>query len=212
MTILIIEDQGLFREFLGKLCGRLFPGAEVLCERDGAVGLERSRTAEPDLILIDLNLPDMDGLQLMELLVAEAGPATKVLVLSSRRDPVAIERALRAGVDGYVDKVDQSIEVLEEAVKKVIGGGVYFSPVVVEVRRKLRADPLAFSKVLTAREQEILPLLGRGLSNEEAAGELNLSPATVLTHRRNVMRKLGLHSTCELIRYAQDNGFVSFSQ
>src|SRR5204863_8849652 len=102
----------------------------------------------------------------------------------------------------------QPIEVVREAIAAVAAGGTFFSPVVGRAKARLRNDPNAFTKLLSPREQDILRLLGEGLSNEKVAERVGVSTQTIHSHRRNIMVKLGIHSTPELIRYAMEKGFT----
>ncbi len=101
------------------------------------------------------------------------------------------------------------MEALISAIESVMQGGCYFGHTVQQLRRQMGHNPECFSKVLTDKEQEVLELLGQGLSNEEAAPMLALSPETVQTHRRNIMKKLGLHNAMQLQSYALKRGFTS---
>jgi two-component system response regulator NreC len=103
------------------------------------------------------------------------------------------------------------MEMLKLAISEVLKGRVFFAEVVQQVRQKLRVQPKSFPKLLTGREQELLPLLGGGLSNEEVARELSISRYTVQLHRRNIMQKLNLHRTPDLIRYAVNRGFAKLN-
>jgi two-component system response regulator NreC len=138
-------------------------------------------------------------------------PRMRILALSSECDDYTLYRVLNSGMHGYVDKNRQSVDVLKLAIDEVIRGRVFFTEVVQQVRQRLRMEPKAFPKVLTDREQELLGLLGGGLSNEEVARELKLSRYTVQLHRRNIMDKLGLHRTPDLIRSAVNKGFSKLS-
>ncbi len=161
-------------------------------------------------MLLDLNLPDRDGLSISDELLA-MDPAMRVLALSSECDDYTLYRVLNSGVHGYVDKNRQSMEMLKLAISEVLKGRVFFAEVVQQVRQKLRVQPKSFPKLLTGREQELLPLLGGGLSNEEVARELSISRYTVQLHRRNIMQKLNLHRTPDLIRYAVNRGFAKLN-
>lgn len=207
MKLVIIEDQTLIQELLVMACRNLYPQAEILAAANASEGLARCRELGPDLVLLDIVLPDQDGLELLPA-IRESTPEAKVLVLSSHADEYTLHRAFSAGVNGFVDKNLQTLGVLNEAVVAVLAGKSYASSVVQKVRAEMRADPRSFAKVLSDREIELLSHLGRGRSNEEIAKEIGLSPRTVRNHRHNIMTKLGLKSTPQLIRYALDKGFA----
>jgi two-component system response regulator NreC len=206
MKIVLIEDQAMFRDLLKKICREHFHLAVVGEAADAATGLELCRKQKPDMVLLDLNLPDRDGISMADELLA-MDPKIRILALSSECDDYTLYRVLNSGMHGYVDKNRQSVDVLKQAIDEVIKGRVFFTEVVQQVRQRLRTEPRAFPKVLTEREQQLLALLGGGLTNEEVARELRLSRYTVQLHRRNIMSKLGLHRTPDLIRYAVNKGF-----
>jgi DNA-binding NarL/FixJ family response regulator len=162
-----------------------------------------------ELILLDIQLPGDDGITLAGRF-APLLPASKIILLSSIRENYLLHKALQTGVDGYVHK-DDSPETLLSAIETVMGGGCYFGYTVQQLRRQMGLDPDCFSKVLSSKEQEVLELLGQGLTNEEAAPMLALSPDTVQTHRRNIMKKLGLHNAMQLQAYALKQGFTTIS-
>ena len=206
-TIVIIEDHTLIRELLVAMCRSSAAGAEIVGAKDAASGLETCRQAQPDVVFLDLGLPDRDGLDLLPDLFA-ACPSCKVIALSSYTDEFTLHRALHSNVHGFVDKNEQPLEVLTEAITTVMRGHRYFSSVAQRVRATLRSDPAAFDKLLSDWEQQLLGLLGRGLSNEDIAAREKLSAVTVRNHRCRIMAKLGIHSTPELINYAVEKGFT----
>jgi two-component system response regulator NreC len=197
----------MIREILVNACGRAVPGAVVGEAGDGAAAVAASRKHPPDLVILDVELPDIDGFDLMGDLLAIA-PKARIIALSSHTDEFTLHRAMQCRVNGFVDKNEQPLEVLRAAISTVMADKTYYSPVVERVKASLRADPAAFTKLLSEHEQRLLTLMGRGLSNEEIGRLLELSAVTVKTHRRNIMGKLGFHSTPELIRYAIDKGFI----
>ncbi len=207
IKLAIVEDQELFRRLLVSLCGTQF-GFKVVCEAGTvAEALERIPPANPDVLMLDLQLPDGDGLDVAARLF-EKLPDLRVLALTSLRDEVTIHRIRTMGIQGFVDKNVQKPETLRNAIEAVASGRVFFAEVVQQVQQAMRADPVSFSKVLSDREQELLQLLGRGLSNEEAAAQMGLTAWTVHSHRRNIMKKLGANTQAELMRYALRKGFV----
>ena len=210
LKIVLIEDQAMFLDLLKKICREHFHMNVVGEAEDAATGLALCRKHRPDIVLLDLNLPDKDGITLSDELLA-MDPRMRILALSTECDDYTLYRVLNSGMHGYVDKNRQSVDVLKLAIDEVIRGRVFFTEVVQQVRQRLRMEPKAFPKVLTDREQELLGLLGGGLSNEEVARELKLSRYTVQLHRRNIMDKLGLHRTPDLIRYAVNKGFSKLS-
>lgn len=207
MKLVLIEDQTMIRQLLVIACRQALPGAEVLGAASGAEGLALCEREQPDVVLLDLVLPDCDGLDLVANLRAKVG-AVKILVLSSHADEYTVHRVQQSGVNGFVDKNDQAVEVLKEALQAVLAGQPYFCSVTQDILARMRADTQSFSKLLSDREMELLVLFGRGLSNEEIGAKLDLRPNTVRNHRQNIMTKLGLGSTPQLIHYALEKGFT----
>jgi len=129
-------------------------------------------------------------------------------VLSAHTEPYILHRVRTAGVEGFFDKNEQTPETLLVALRTIMEGRDYFSASVESAMAKNRNDPGSFAKVLSEREQELLRLLGLGLTDQVIAGKFKLSELTVRNHRRNIMAKIGVHSTPEMIRYALEQGFT----
>lgn len=208
--VIIVEDQRLVAEFLQFHCRdqRL----EVLQRCAGfREALAAIRMHKPDLVLLDISLPDGDGLELARMIIEEL-PKTKLLAISSHHDPWTMLQVQRIGIHGFVDKHDQRAEVLSEAIHAVLGGRVYYTPVVNESSATIRRDPKSFIRVLSDYETRILSMIGESKTDEEIAALLAISPATVQSRRRDIMRKLDIHSTPKLIHYAIVNGLTRAEQ
>jgi DNA-binding NarL/FixJ family response regulator len=132
----------------------------------------------------------------------------KVLGISSHRDAWTMLQVQRLGLHGFVDKLDQSREVLRNAVESVLHGNVFYTRAVSDSSARLRSDPRAFTRVLSEYELKILSLIGQAKTDDEIAAELDLSPATAQSRRRDIMRKLDIHTTPKLIHYAISNGLT----
>jgi DNA-binding NarL/FixJ family response regulator len=207
MNIVIIEDHKLMHDMLAFACRQIFPGAELHVTGEGREGPALCGRVQPDLIFLDLVLPDGDGLALLPQLRAVA-PAAKVVALTSFADEFTVHRVLHANVQGFIAKNEQPLDQLKSAIETVLAGGQYLSPIVDRIKAALRADPTSFDKVLSEHEQRLLGLFGEGLDNEAIAARLDLSINTVKVHRRNILGKLNLHSTPELMHYALEKGFT----
>lgn len=202
----IIEDQRLFADFLGG-CLREWGAAVTVESTSGVEGLRIVRETRPDLLLLDLNLPDIDGLEIARVVLAEC-PDVRVLGISSHRDSWTMLQVQRIGLHGFVDKLDQSRDVLREAVETVLNGQVYYTKAVTESSARLRQDPKAFTRVLSDYETKILALIGQAKTDDEIAAEIGISPSTMQSRRRDIMRKLDIHTTPKLIHYAITQGLT----
>ncbi len=205
--VLVVEDHTLVGELLADSCRQILPEADVRIAGSCAAALEFCRRTPPDLVLLDLVLPDRDGLELLPELFA-AAPRAKVIALSSHIDEFTLHRALGSRVHGILDKNEQPVRVLCEAIHTVLSGRQFVSSYVQRLRATVRADPAAFDKILSAREQGVLRLVGEGLTNDQIAARLGISVGTAKRHRLNIMARLDLHSTPQLIRYAMEKGFT----
>ncbi|MGC9452264.1 MAG: response regulator transcription factor [Oceanipulchritudo sp.] len=204
--VLVVEDERMFREFLvGWLKGE---GYEVVGEAGDVAGARAlSEGGEVDLVLLDMDLPDGSGMGYVDWQVARR-PTTRILVLTAHVMNYPVMKLKRSGVMGVLDKGETSGEELKRAFAALGEWRTYYSERVERSFRELVQESTAFYKTLSEREEEMLKLFGRGMSNEGIAGHLRLSVATVQGHRRNVMAKVGVRSTPELIIWAIRNGFV----
>jgi len=213
-TVLIIDDHPLFREGLKSLLAQ-HSWFEVVGEAgSGQEGLKKTKKLKPDLVLMDISLPDKSGIELTRT-IRELLPKIRVAIVSMHSKVDYIAEAFRAGATGYVVKESASQRLVEclEAVAK----GHYFldaslSHKVVEQLMKgdgtgARITDSGYGN-LTSREQQVMRLLAEGYSTKEIAEKLFISAKTVENHRANILNKLGLHSTLELVRYAARIGLI----
>jgi len=207
VRIVIVEDHLMFREVLRKVCAAEL-GHEVVGEADhGERAIELITQVTPDLVLLDLHLPGVDGFGVAEEIRRNA-PLVKILILSSHCDEYAVFRAEQLRVQGFVDKNTNSVETLKQAITAIVEGRTWFSDLFLRAKAARRRDPLAFDKILTERERSILILIGVPLSDVEIAHEIGIAEDTVAKHRFNLLRKLELKTTTELVRYAREHGFT----
>jgi two-component system, NarL family, response regulator NreC len=208
VRVLIVDDHAVVRSGL-KLVLQADEGIEPVGEAGSArEAIFEARTLKPDVILLDVVMPDQSGLEIIPTLLKE-NPDAKVLVLSMQDDPRYLREAFDAGASGYVLKEAADSEVVA-AVREVAGGGRYVDPelgarlVAAESEERRRAD----EDPLSEREGEVLRLLALGHTNQEIAKQLFISVRTAETHRAHIMQKLRLSSRAELVRYALDRGLL----
>jgi DNA-binding NarL/FixJ family response regulator len=212
MKIVIVEDELLFRDVLLKVCAKDL-GHEILgVASTGREALQIVPAASPDLLILDLRLPDAHGLDILASLRRKQA-LLRTLVISVTCDEYTVFRVERAAVQGFLDKSTNTVSELRVAIAAIERGSTHFSPVYQTAKLARSRDPLAFDKVLTPREQTVMALLGEPMSDAEIAARLGLSPETIEKHRFNIMRKLSLGSRVEMARYARRCGLTrAYSQ
>jgi DNA-binding NarL/FixJ family response regulator len=212
IRILIADDHGIVRTGLKLLLDRISEMEVVGEAADGREAVRLAAELQPDIVIMDIAMPLLNGLQAAQA-IRENAP-TGVIFVTMHTDESYILKALDAGARGYLLK-DNADEDIERAIRAVAVGKPYFSPAIAQA---LLADDVRLMRkrgvqdsydLLTEREREILQLLAEGKSNKEAAAVLNLSPYTVETHRTNMMQKLGLHNTAEIVLYAVRKGIIT---
>lgn len=206
MRVLIVEDHILVSDALKKVCTSTLGHEVVGVTFDGRTAIQMVLDFRPDLVLLDVELPQLDGFAVANAMRL-VDPTTRILVISSHCDSFTVFRAERAHVHGFVDKNTNSIETLAVAIDNVVRGRVYFSETFLEIKAARHDDSNSFDKVLSDRELEVLCLVGRPRSDPEIAEVLGITPATVEKHRNNICAKLGLKSRIETVRYAHVHGF-----
>lgn len=206
MKVVVVEDQSLFKDFLLGLLRDRFDFTLSGVAGDGETALTLIREHAPDLVLLDILIPKRSGIQVARI-VREELPKTRIIAISAETDLKTIHQVHQFRPQGFINKNEATVESVVEAIRTVINGQRYVSEGLQKTITQFRTDPKAFQKILTRREQEILSYIGGGLSDEEIGGIFGLSPSSVQSHRRNLFRKLDVHSTPELIRFAQEAGF-----
>lgn len=211
ITLILADDHHVMRQGLRLL---LETEAELCVMADTGDGQEATALVErlqPDVLIVDLMMPGLDGLEVTRQ-VRQRTRGTRVVILSMYANEAYVLEALRRGAAGYVLKHDSATHLLN-AVREVVAGRRYLSPPLSERAIEIyahkaydgRSDP---SELLTARERRVLQLVAEGRTNVQIAAILDISPRTVETHRANLMRKLDLHTQAELVRYALQRGIV----
>jgi two-component system, NarL family, response regulator NreC len=208
--ILLADDHGILRAGLRNLLNAE-PDLEVIGEAaDGIQALELAEQSRPDLILMDISMPNMGGIELLQHLRGRQNPS-KVLMMTVHEDDSLLKKAIRAGASGYLVKRAAESELIN-AIRTVMEGDIYIHPSMTRaLLRDLVPEPSskpAGENTLTHRELEILRMVARGYTNNQIAGKLSISARTVEGHRANLMGKLGLHSRVELVEYAEQHGLM----
>jgi DNA-binding NarL/FixJ family response regulator len=212
ITVVLIEDHAVVRQSLRAYLDQ-DPKIRVVGEaQDGFAGIELVEKVQPDLVILDLMLSGMNGLEVTRQ-VHKRHPKTRILILSMHSDEGYVVDALQNGAVGYVLK-GAPAEEFHRAIYRVMLGFRYLSPPLSDqvlnayLARVRDGDPDPYAS-LTTREREVLHLSAEGLSNKEIAGKLSISPRTVETHRMNMMRKLALENQSALVRYAMRRGVIN---
>lgn len=204
-TILIADDHAIVKEGL----------VGLLKEHDfdvvGAVGngqllLDAARRLRPDVIVTDLSMPELGGLEVLAALKAER-IESKVIILTMHHDGERATAALKAGASGFLLK-ESAGEELIAAIEQALQGRVYLTPAVTRAVMERMAAPPPVTPELTPRQRDVLRLIVQGQRMKEIAANLQLSPRTVESHKYEMMEVLGVHSTAELVRYAIENGLT----
>lgn len=203
IRVLLIDNHPLVLDGLRAILETYDHLSVVGTALSATTGLETAMTARPDVVLMDINMPQINGIDALELF-KEKLPATRILMLSMHDSREYISTSVLHGAAGYVLK-DVATEEIVAAIETVAAGGSYFSAGVRDVLLETGNDG---KQPLTTREQAVLLLIAAGKSNRDTASALEISEHTVETHRKNIKRKLGISTTAGLTRYALDNGLI----
>jgi len=212
-TVGIIEDQTAIPGMISQVV--LDPNIFeiVFSAGDGREGYEQCMEFKPDLVILDVMLPNLNGTDILRLFADEM-PGSRFLVFSGYHSPELIRELLQAGAHGFVEK-SAALTELQKGVDIVSSGGSYFSPEVALLLREALADPKkgeSASNILTQREREVLQLIATSHSTRDIAEKLAISVKTAENHRTNLMRKLGLHDVASLTRYAISRALITVTE
>jgi DNA-binding NarL/FixJ family response regulator len=212
IRVVVADDQRVVRDGLTMLLG-LIDGVDVVgSAADGVQAVELVERERPDVVLMDLRMPRMDGAEATRQIRAVL-PATHVLVLTTYADDDSLFPALQAGARGYLTK-DASAEEIEHAIRALVAGQTHLDPAVqqrlvtavLDAQRSANAEPPPLPDELTPREAEVLKLIAAGLSNAEIAETLVVTAATVKTHVNRIFYKTGARDRAQAVRYAYEHG------
>jgi DNA-binding NarL/FixJ family response regulator len=214
IRLLIADDHKVVLDGLAALLQAEETFSIDATAHDGRQVLDLIRSHDYDIVLLDISMPDMDGIEAARI-IKEEKPGLKIIVLTTYREKAIITRLLTLGVDGYLLK-NSTRQELVDAILKVAGNGRYFSDEVqssiiddyLEPAEGARRKGFTSSATLTPREREILEFLSKGYTNEKIAATLNISFRTVETHRKNMMHKTGANNLAGLLRYAYTNALL----
>jgi DNA-binding NarL/FixJ family response regulator len=219
IRVLIADDQPVVRDGLAMLLGLIDDIEIIATAADGVEAVERARVERPDIVLMDLRMPRLEGAEATRRILASL-PETRVLVLTTYADDEFLFPALQAGARGYLTK-DANAEEIEHAIRALAAGQTHLDPaiqqrLVAAVLHQAQpppgepasAPPSEIPDELTPREVEVLKLIAAGLSNREIADALVLSSATVKTHVNRIFYKTGARDRAQAVRYAYQHGFA----
>ncbi|MFH0877441.1 MAG: response regulator transcription factor [Candidatus Omnitrophota bacterium] len=207
--VVIADDHDIIREGIKHILYK-HPEYEVVGEAgDGEEALEKVSSLKPDILLLDITMPKKSGLEILSQ-IQQASKKTKILIISVHKADAYVMQALKSGVRGYLNKENAADDLLP-ALRKITAGQVYLSEDASSyLLKKASKSPeeMAKESVLTDREMEVLRLVAEGKTAKEVSEALFISPRTVENYKNNVLQKLGLHKTSDLIKYAIKNKIV----
>lgn len=216
ISVLLVEDHTVVREGIRSML-KLEPNIEVVGEaKDGRLAITMAKELQPDVILMDIAMPGLNGLEATRQLI-KALPTTRIIVLTAHCDDAYVKSAVDSGAFGFLLKQDSTEDVCQ-AIRDVHRGEIHYSPSI--AKRFVRINPKACAKngkmqrkasKLTSREMEVLQLITEGKTNKETASELAISIKTVEKHRGRLMEKLDIHDTAGLTRHAIATGIIESS-
>lgn len=210
INVLIADDHAIVRTGLRALL-RSEPGLQLAGEATGGYeAIELVGKTRPDVLILDLSMPDLDGIAVTRQLKPEY-PDLRILILTVHEDEAMLREAIRAGASGYIVKHAAEAELIA-AIKAIRHGDLYVDPAMLRVllveSAKPRMEDPASPDPLTPRETDVLKLIVQGYTNRQVGEELGISVRTVEGHRANLLEKLGLRTRVELVRYARDRGLI----
>lgn len=203
--VMIVEDQTIFRELLAEVLAAE-GGYNILGQfSEGQAAIDACPRLNPDVVILDAVLPDINGLDVLSRLLA-ARPGLSVMLVTAHERPALVQDAVRLGAKGFVTK-GTPLKELREGIRRVADRGTYFCSVTSAILAKNLKSPPAEAE-LSPRQRQIVQLVARGLSSKEIADELSISVKTVANHRLQIRERLNLHDIASITRYAIERGLV----
>lgn len=207
MRALIVEDEELMRELVASVLSREFEFDEIDEAANGEDGWEMFAGDHYDFVILDLMLPNLDGLSLARRFL-QAKPSIRILALSSECDDYTVRVVYDSGVLGFVHKQEMGLETLFEAINEVSAGYVYYSTNAQKILTGMWENPQAYYKVLSDREFQVVRAISQGRDNDTIGAEMGISAYTVRRHKHNAMKKLDVSDEASLLRFALQTGIV----
>jgi len=217
IKVLLVDDHQIVRDGIKRILKDESDIELVGSVSSGKEALDFVKCTPPDVVIADLSMPNMSGIELTERLKG-LHPSINVLILSMFNNEEYIVSAIQAGAKGYLPKQDSTTEILLEAIRTIASGDEFYSPSISKIVIKsfvnsvknTSVSDIAKKQQLTSREKEILKLCVEGYTNNEIADKLNLSVFTIKTHKNNIMQKYNFKSTVEMIKFALRNNIVEW--
>lgn len=206
VNVMIVDDHDMVRQGIESVINTV-PEFSILytaSSGEDALNILRQNEQKPDILLLDIVMPQMDGLEISALVKKEF-PEIRILILSMEISSEYVKKAVKNDVDGYIPK-NADIEILITAIKKIVSGNKYFDDKIKDYIFKhfVKEDEISTPKVenLSEREVQVLKMISNGVTNRDIGDKLFISPKTVEAHRNNILKKLGLKSTADLVKFA----------
>lgn len=206
VSIMIVDDHDMVRQGIESVINTVaeFNILYTASNGEDALNILRENNKKPDILLLDIVMPNMDGLEISGLVKSEF-PDIKILILSMEISSEYVKKAVKNDVDGYIPK-NADIDILITAIKRIVSGSKYFDEKIKDFIFKhfVRDDEVSTPKVenLSDREVQVLKMISNGITNRDIGEKLFISPKTVEAHRNNILKKLGLKSTADLVKFA----------
>jgi two-component system, NarL family, response regulator NreC len=210
MRIVLAENELMFRDALRLACVENRRHEVVGEASDGEEAVRVVTAAQPEVLLLEIDLPRLDGFAVAETL-RQQSRLTQIIAVTAARGSYTVFRIERCNFHGYVDKGTNPLSAVREAIAAAEAGRRYFAPQFTAAREERMRDPKGFDKVLSERELEVLGYIGRSMNDDEIGATLGIAARTVETFRHRILQKLGIAGTPKLIRYALEKGFTPMS-